>query len=231
VKATFRDGTDFDDVRARIGDRLILSRHDTCGALDLAPALRFAAMEQERGIRATYFVHDELRDFGSRQFQRDVERLRDLGHGIGLHYTAIPRFLRDGTPPQVTLERGLSVLRASGEVTLIAGHGDPSAYTVEHRPYECFSSFDPSRNEGTAQRWPMPLADVSELGVAEVYLHGAHTAYLSDSRGIWNGWCGDPRPRPFERLDGANRGLGVVDDAGTDATFQWLAHPCYWQIA
>lgn len=231
MKATFRDGTDFDEIHERIGKRLLLLRHDTCGTRDLAPALRFAEMEHERGIRATYFIFDDLPYFGSRQCMRDVEQLSALGHGIGLHYNAIPKFLRDGTPPHVTIERSLALLRTVAEVTLAAGHGDAAAYTIAHRPYECFSCFDPARNEGSTYRWPMPMADAAELGVAEVYIHGANTAYLSDSRGIWTGWRGDPRPRPFERVEGAaNLGLSVLEKAGADETFQWLAHCCYWNV-
>lgn len=229
--ANFRDGTSFDALLAAIGPRLTLLRHDTCGSTNLAPALAFAAMEAERGVRATYFVWMSLAGFGEPRLEDDIRALRDLGHGIGLHYDVLHRMLRDGTRPAVELRRALDWLRRTGDVTMAAAHGHESNYRHAMREYEVFDDFDASFNEGGgAATWAFERASAQELGVIEPYLHGEHNVSLSDSRGIWTGWR-DRACRPFERLpDAENLGRGVLEDLRETDRVHLLLHPCHWRV-
>ncbi len=65
---------------------LIILRHDLDSGL--APAVEMVALERALGIRATYFVqlHSDFYDAVSFAGSRDLRRLVELGHEIGLHY-------------------------------------------------------------------------------------------------------------------------------------------------
>lgn len=76
----------FDDIS--LDGRVAIWRHD----IDFSPhrALAMAELENERGIRATYFV--QLTSPFYSTFEPDVlarlKKIRDLGHAIGLHFDA-----------------------------------------------------------------------------------------------------------------------------------------------
>jgi hypothetical protein len=67
----------------RRGD--VLLRHDV--DLSLEAALSVAELEAEEGVRATYFLMTEsvFYNLASPPGERALERLRDLGHRVGLH--------------------------------------------------------------------------------------------------------------------------------------------------
>ena len=77
----YRFGT-FDGPPSR-GD--VLLRHDVDLSLDAA--LRMAELEAEAGATATYFLMTEsvFYNLASSEGQSALERLRALGHGVGLH--------------------------------------------------------------------------------------------------------------------------------------------------
>jgi hypothetical protein len=63
----------------------VLLRHDVDLSLDAA--LRMAELEAEAGAAATYFLltRSEFYNLDSASGVRAIERLRDLGHRVGLH--------------------------------------------------------------------------------------------------------------------------------------------------
>jgi hypothetical protein len=63
----------------------IFLRHDV--DLSLAAAVRMAELEAERGVPATYFVmtRSVFYNLASVDGERAIERLRQLGHRVGLH--------------------------------------------------------------------------------------------------------------------------------------------------
>jgi hypothetical protein len=65
---------------------LCLLRHDCEG--DLAAALRLGEIENELGVKSTYFVQlrSPLYNVLSTPQARFVKRLLELGHGLGLHF-------------------------------------------------------------------------------------------------------------------------------------------------
>ena len=73
----------FFDAEPRDGD--VFLRHDVDLALDAA--LRLAELEAERGATATYFLMTEsvFYNLASEEGARAIERLRALGHRVGLH--------------------------------------------------------------------------------------------------------------------------------------------------
>lgn len=228
--ATGPAGVDAGLLLDAIGDNLSLLRHDSCGAHSLEPSLAFAKWEQRRGIRSVYFIWHDLPNYATPKFMDDVKRIRGAGHGIGIHFDAVPAWLSRGVPPAETFGRALDALRKTGEVTMAAGHGNPTAYSIDYRPYEIFVECDPTENEapGNLDAWGVPKISTEAYGVVEVYLHGTHNVAVSDSRGIWNGWR-DLVPRPFERI-ADNKGLSVLDDLKPDDKVSALLHPVYYRI-
>jgi len=73
----------------------LLLRHDVDLSLDAA--LRLAVLEREAGAAATYFLMTEsvFYNLASREGERALERLRGLGHRVGLH-AVWPRRELDG---------------------------------------------------------------------------------------------------------------------------------------
>jgi hypothetical protein len=63
----------------------LLLRHDVDLSLDAA--LRLAELEHEEGAAATYFLMTEsvFYNLASKEGRQAIERLRDLGHRVGLH--------------------------------------------------------------------------------------------------------------------------------------------------
>ena len=73
----------FFDAEPRAGDLLL--RHDVDLSLDAA--LRLAELEADAGARATYFLmtRSVFYNLASHEGEHAVGRLRELGHGVGLH--------------------------------------------------------------------------------------------------------------------------------------------------
>jgi hypothetical protein len=82
----------FFDREPQAGD--VLLRHDVDMSLDAA--LEMAAMESERGVAATYFLmtRSDFYNLDTRGGAAALERLRELGHRVGLH----------GVHPDATLD-------------------------------------------------------------------------------------------------------------------------------
>jgi hypothetical protein len=82
----------FFDREPQAGD--VLLRHDVDMSLDAA--LEMAAMEAERGVAATYFLmtRSDFYNLDTRGAAAALERLRELGHRVGLH----------GVHPDATLD-------------------------------------------------------------------------------------------------------------------------------
>ncbi|HET7568201.1 MAG TPA: hypothetical protein VFJ91_09440 [Gaiellaceae bacterium] len=72
----------------------VLLRHDVDMSLDAALAM--AELEAERGVAATYFLmtRSQFYNLDSRDGERTLARLRELGHRVGLH----------GVHPDATLD-------------------------------------------------------------------------------------------------------------------------------
>jgi len=129
--------------------RIIGLRHDVDH--DLEAALTFAAWENERGYRATYFFlptadywhggpDGELSIFErpgwpkpSAELAEAVKVISALGHEIGFHNNALAEALVSGRPAAEILRLELDALRALGvKVIGDAAHGDPACWDRPH---------------------------------------------------------------------------------------------------
>ena len=120
----------FFDREPEAGD--VLLRHDVDLALD--PAIEMAELEAGMGIGATYFLmtRSELYNLDAASGEAAVERLRELGHRIGLH-GVYPHAGLDGRFDPVvawhTPEPDFMTLPIEGAVNVMQpGFFDPSHY-------------------------------------------------------------------------------------------------------
>jgi len=151
---------------ARQNKPVIILRHDLDSGL--APALAMAQLEYALGISATYFVqlHSDFYDAVSLASSRDLRRLAELGHEIGLHYDptyyeAVGWDFRDGMARDLEL---LSAL-ASREVIAVSRHLPLLSHQkVEYPPQVRHDAYNP------------------------IFINGQFK-YLSDSNGIFREGC------------------------------------------
>lgn len=141
----------------------VIVRHDVDMTLD--SAVRVAKIEAELGVRADYFVllRSELYNPFSAQGERDLRRIVELGHRIGLHFDAslYPEADPDG------LDR-----HCAAECTLLESWlGIPVRMVSFHRPAPVFLGME---------------RDIGGRGHTYQPRYFKQIAYCSDSRGGWH---------------------------------------------
>jgi hypothetical protein len=114
----------------RRGDLLL--RHDVDLSLDAA--LRMAELEAEEGVTATYFLMTEsvFYNLASKEGVAASARLRDLGHGVGLHAVYPDAALDERFDPVVAWHNpdpGYMTAPIAGAVNVMQeGYFDPPTY-------------------------------------------------------------------------------------------------------
>ncbi|MCK6570984.1 hypothetical protein L6V77_07705 [Myxococcota bacterium] len=144
--------------------RFFILRHD----VDFCPdaALRMAAFEQSRGIRATYFLL-----FGGRHYNLLAAeycgvpaRLAAMGHEVGLHYDVASL-----SPPDAGTQSRERALHAQAELLAVLA-GVPVRSIAMHNPSE--------RGEDPFRADPSFLNAYGDRFAREI-------VYASDSAGAW----------------------------------------------
>lgn len=133
------------------GDRTLVLRHD----VDQHPrsALRMAAIEQQLGLRSTWYFRWRTARTAV------VSKLRDAGFAIGLHYETATRTILDrGGPPEHDLaarfEESRPILRA-----------EIRAFADRHGPIRSVCPHGDSRVPGVNNGMLLRDADLSSYGV------------------------------------------------------------------
>ena len=100
-------------------DSFILMRHD----IDRMPerALVIARIEQELGIRSTYYFRTTKNVFKS----KIISQIKDMGHDIGYHYETLSEANGDSEKALDLFRSNLERLREICEVKTICMHGKP----------------------------------------------------------------------------------------------------------
>ncbi len=163
----------FDDVD--LGSKHLIVRHDL--DMTIRAAVPVGELEHKMGVRATYFVlvRSELYNPFSAAGGRDLRRLVDWGHTIGLHFNALLYPV-----DRASLDRGAASECAVLETII----GQPVKLVSLHRPGK-------SAQGKLICSAPGPLGGrrhADEL----IYFHDI--AYRSDSRGGWH--YGHPLDHP-----------------------------------
>jgi hypothetical protein len=149
-------------VEGRHPERFVIMRHD----VDRMPghALETARIEEELGIRATYYFRSVKHVFKS----DIIRQIRDLGHEIGYHYETLSESNGDYNKAIGLFRSGLDKFKAICEVQTICMHGRP------------FSKYD-NRDLWNAY-------DFRDFGIiGEAYLSaGKDLNYFSDTGRSWS---------------------------------------------
>lgn len=199
------------ELRTAPRDRPVLGlRHDVDERLD--NALRLAALEHERGLRATYFVLHTAAYWRSPTLLEDLRRLQELGHEVGWHNDLVSLELVDGVDPVEYLRRELGRLRSAGiDVVGTAAHGSIWCAILGFDNNAFFTDFP----EAERPARPIHTASLAEMGLEYEAYDLAEDHYFSDARFDEQGrrWHPDLLdPRLVARGETA-----IV-----------LVHPCHW---
>lgn len=177
---------------------LCLWRHD----IDFSAhrALRIATIEQEEGVKATYFIHLHSAFYHPLD-PENADKIRQivaLGHDIGLHFDVW--FYRDLFPdegPDVLAERILFFLRLERDLLEKTFECAIGSFSLHNPDFRTFRGIDADEVEGMVNAYSRHLR--------------SHFTYVSDSNGYWR----------FIRLQDLLEG-------GAVQRLHVLTHPGWW---
>ncbi|WP_336035073.1 hypothetical protein [Halobacterium yunchengense] len=201
------------DYLARDGlpERFVVLRHD----VDRKPgnADRMAALEADRGVRATYYYRTSTFD------AERVRRLEGLGHEVGYHYEDYVRAGGDLEDAHRLFANNLRVFRRDCTVETVCMHGNPLS------PHD-------NREMWTADGAP-GFAAYGLLGEAYLSVDFEDVAYFSDTGRTWRD--GPLKIKDHTMGDGGRRAaadttgdLAAVFRGGDVDRACVLAHPERW---
>lgn len=100
-------------------EKFIMLRHDV--DRKLMNALALAKLENEYGLRATYYFRSTSRVFRP----SIIKEIGRMGHEIGYHYEVLSKALGDGEKAIRMFEMELDKFREVGDIKTICMHGSP----------------------------------------------------------------------------------------------------------
>jgi hypothetical protein len=214
-------------------DRVVVAlRHDVEERLE--SALEMAALEAERGLRATYFILHTAPYYaavGWRRAERresllpGLRRLQDMGHEIGLHNDLVTLQCVLGIEPRRYLAEELAWLRGNGiDVRGASSHGSYWTHRFRYHNNYFFEDFEDEVHEGFennevvhagARPCNLSKGRLADFGLEYEAYHLGEDRYFSDARFDAAGkrWHTEQID-----LDGIERGERVIV----------LTHPDYW---
>lgn len=144
--------------------RFVLMRHDV--DFDLGRALKLAEIEENLGVSSTYFfiIRTGHYNIFSSEGTKQVSRILDLGHHLGLHFDC-------SSYPLITDVHSFNEACTKEVQMLEQWFGKPVSIVSYHRPDKIVLSGDPCLS------YPIEHTYMS--------LFTKEIVYLSDSRGEW----------------------------------------------
>jgi hypothetical protein len=192
-------------------------RHDVDD--DIVASSQMAKLEQELGIKSTYFILDTAPYWQPKGDMPDIDSILNYGQNIGWHNNAISKHLRTGKSIIDCISEPLRLLRQYGEVVGSASHGDPLCHHHRYLNYYIFgfeSHDDFPNTEIRGNHYALSYFGLNY----EAYFTG-HTHYISDSGGVFYGKIGETKVTKEEALSDFEKNGGKL---------QILIHPQWWQL-
>lgn len=222
-----------------VGDRSILMiRHDVDHDIDTA--VRMAAWEAERGIRATYCLLHTAWYYGKLDTDRyrhtdllvdSIERLVGMGHEINFHNNLVTVALTNGVDPIRILENELAFYDSLGvSVTGTSTHGDALCHELGYRNWELFRECCDERFGGPRRIAHTVNGARVECGVGErsMFEFGLeYEAYDMGKDRYHTESGGNMRTRENTK---ARRNFGR-NEQGRGSVCGVLTHPIWWRFA
>lgn len=143
-----------------LAQKTVILRHD----VDRKPnkALRMARLEQELGIKSTYYFR-----FNKKAFQPHlIQEIASMGHEVGYHYETLDKAKGDYEKAIQIFKRELERFRKIAEVKTICMHGNP---LTKWDNRDLWNKYD--------------FRDFGLIG--EAYLSFNNITYLSDTGRTW----------------------------------------------
>jgi len=116
--------------RGELGSHTLVLRHDVESGIQRM--LRIAEVENQLGIRGTFFVRIHAPQYSVTSFNgfAMVMSVVELGHELGLHEETLDFAAVSGEPPEMVLERDLGMLESlfGRNIKGAASHRDWSGY-------------------------------------------------------------------------------------------------------
>lgn len=185
-------------------------RHDCDNVI--APAVRMAEWEADRGYRSTYYIlHTSPYWQDKLLLWTSVARIAECGHEIGIHNDALTVALETGRDPADVLAEAIFELEDFGvPIRSTVAHGNSRCHVDHYVNDEMFvGCYRPDYGDiGRLGFTPVPLSDFG-LDFDSNWLHRGD--YLSDSGGAWS--------QPFAEVAAAFPGRGQL---------HMLVHPDWW---
>lgn len=164
---------------------ICLLRHDVDA--DLSRALRMAQVEEQMGVRATYFMLHTASYYRQKGFCKKCMQLQDAGHEVGLHNDLLTERLLVGTPPSRSLSRELNYLRSCGlTVNGTSAHGNSLCRKYGYINYEIFERCSPSYRptRSSFEGIKLHTLQLQKYGLYEAYFL-PRDYYITDCRKTW----------------------------------------------
>lgn len=192
-----------DYIRRRPESGFVILRHDV--EWGTAHALEMAKLEQERGLRSTFYYHGPHR---KKVFVPDeMKKVEDLGHEVGYHYETLDLTEGDFEAAEALFAEQLARYREAGlTIDTVCMHGNPRKKKVG---YKRNGDLFMGRVEYMCEQYGL-------IGEAYESIPAKEMSYVSDV-GIrfakWGTSC------PAYR---------AIVDAGKHRDYYILTHPDYW---
>lgn len=204
-----------DHVKKERG-RVCYLRHDV--DRDITRAIKMANLEEEMGIKSTYFMLHTAEYFRDDQFFGMCRDISGMGHEIGIHLNIIPVCIQNRTQPAEEFNRMLSEFRSHGiPLHGTAAHGTSICKRYNVVNYDIFSEIS---HKDVLEIGNLKLKTIS---LAENKLYEAYRIpfdyYFSDSGGVWHG--------SYKQSLSVKEQLSELGEMKNDITIQVLKHPCW----
>ncbi len=191
----------------------ILIRHDVDNDLDRSVAM--AVLENEIGVKATYFILDTAPYFGNEMLPK-LEVIQNLGHSIQWHNNSIAVWKQ--FPQNRIFDcvlKPVQFLRAHGfPVVGSASHGDALCRKHGFINYEVFSGTMGARTQEAVNfmqpDFEIPTIDPASINLQWEAYHVPYDEYYTESGGWWRNI---PDPDHVQNFNGR---------------IQILIHPQWW---
>jgi hypothetical protein len=172
----------FADFLVSPEDRVVVLRHD----VDRCPqkSLQLAALEQENGIKATYYFRIVKKSFD----KEIISKIANLGHEIGYHYECLPKTSGDQKKAIEEFAKNLQILREIWSVKTISMHGSPASKYDSHDMWKRYN-----------------YRDYGIIGEPYFDLDWSRILYLTDTGRRWDGDCVNVRDKNISKQGKENK--------------------------
>ena len=197
----------------------IMLRHDIDD--DFEKSYRLSLMEEEYGIKSTYFVLNTARYWNTPGMWPKLRDMQHMGHDIGWHNNVITEFLTSREAVSITrlINDVLTDFRCADiKINGMASHGDPLCHVHNYINYWIFRECTRENTMEWLEKHNLEQVSMNDFGIE---YDAAWTArdggIISDSGGKWS-------------CDLVETLVEWTKPENKDKVYQILIHPQWWML-